>query len=172
MQMTQVPFAASIVPVLEREPLKTPHFRTRLDYMRDHSEGIASFKTDITFFYDGDTTEARVTLHTSSGDQFYGEDFTTLAPGDHYDRKTGEQLALVRAMLDAFTEAEAYLLSKTQTEDEYRAEEDAAQRSVKVERFSPTKVERFAPLGFVAPRTEDCTLCYPNAGVSPERGRS
>lgn len=93
---------------------KTPHFRSRTDYLRDHMQANFRFSGEVTFFYDKHYVEARVTLDTKNERTFYGEAIF-MVPHEHKDetgefvRVYSEQMALTRAMREALHDAELYL---------------------------------------------------------------
>jgi hypothetical protein len=99
--------------------VKTPHIRTRLDLKRALWQGALNLPVEITFLHDGDDTEARVSIPCLNGQEMYGEGFAFLCPGDKYDKTLGEQLALTRALIDAFEEAEDFLISKVETKQKH-----------------------------------------------------
>lgn len=112
-------------------PAKAPeHFRNRQERLRDHAEGYVEMKADVTLFFDGLKTEARVTLTGDKGEEtFYGEGIARCRPTDHYDRELGEQIAFLRGLKEATEDALLHAIDQTQTEGEYQREQDAVRNA-------------------------------------------
>lgn len=104
----------------------TNHYRNRQERELNSCEVQADLNTEGTIFYDGSDTECRVTILSTSGKTYYGEGFAFLAPGDHYDRKIGEQLAYARATIDALEDMELAIISAAKTEEQFRTESRGA----------------------------------------------
>lgn len=106
----------------------TSLLRNRQENLMDHTESETEVKASITTIFDGPDTESRVSVAGSNGKSYYGEGFAFLKKGDHYEQGLGEQLSVVRALIDALEDMEIDIMDASQTEDEYAAKEAAKAR--------------------------------------------